>query len=526
VRFFNITGSCDPARHYMIPAERRLPECEALIAKQAYFVVHAPRQTGKTTAMKALASRLTAEGRYAALRFSCQAAQVYSEDVSAAERTVWSEIEASARAALPEELRPPALADTVTVNLIRTQLARWAEVCPRPLVLIFDEIDAMAGSSLKSVLGQLRTGFDGRPAAFPWSVILCGMRDVRDYKAASGGDPTRLGTSSPFNIKEESLRIVNFTEADIRELYGQHTAETGQAFTERALTRAWELTQGQPWLCNALAREVVEKLRVPLSEEITVDHMDEAKERLILARATHLDSLLARLQEKPVRRILAPVLAGTVTKNPTFDADFEYVMDLGLIAPTRPVRIANPIYQEVIVRVLGSPVEGMMNADPRSYVLPTGMFDMTRLLHDFAEFWRENSDVLIGSVHYREVAPQLVLMAYLHRLVNGGGHISREVGIGRKRIDLLVRWPYRGSDGQREVQREAIELKVWRDRDKKGDPLSQGLVQLEEYLAKLGLSRGTLVIFDARTDAAPVEDRTRFEEAVTATGRNVTLLRA
>jgi hypothetical protein len=526
VRFFNITGSCDPARHYMIPAERRLPGCDVLIAKQAYFVVHAPRQTGKTTTMKALARRLTAEGRYAALRFSCQNAQVFPEDVSAAEKAVWSAIETSARTALPEDLRPLGRADADPGSFLQTQLARWAEVCPRPLVLIFDEIDAIGGSGLRSILSQLRTGFDSRPAAFPWSVILCGMRDVRDYKVASGGDPARLGTSSPFNIKETSLRIVNFTEAELRELYAQHTAETGQVFTEKALLRAWELTQGQPWLCNALAREVVEELSVPPAEHITAAHFDEAKERLILARATHLDSLLARLREKPVRRILGPVLAGTLTKNPTFDADFEYVTDLGLVAPNRPVRIANPIYQEVILRVLGSPVEGMIDADPRSYITASGKLDLDRLLHDFAEFWRENCDVLTGTVSYREVAPQLVLMAYLHRLVNGGGFISPEVGIGRKRIDLLVRWPFAGGDGKRAVQREAIELKVWRDRDKKGDPLAAGLVQLDEYLAKLGLSHGVLVIFDARTDAAPVEDRTRFEEAVTSSGRKVTVLRA
>jgi hypothetical protein len=106
-RYFNVAGSCDPARHYMIPAERRLPGAEALIAKQAYFVVHAPRQTGKTTAMKALARRLTSEGRYAGLRFSCQNAGVFPDDVGAAEKTVWSMIEESARTAFPEELRPP-----------------------------------------------------------------------------------------------------------------------------------------------------------------------------------------------------------------------------------------------------------------------------------------------------------------------------------------------------------------------------------------------------------------------------------
>jgi DNA polymerase III delta prime subunit len=526
VRYFNVTGSCDPTRHYMIPAERRLPGLEALIAKGAYFVVHAPRQTGKTTAMKALARRLTAEGRYASLRFSCQNAQVYPDDVGAAEQAVWSEIERSARDALPEPLWPPPGVATAPSGFLQAQLARWAAVAPLPLVLIFDEIDAVAGPSLRSILSQLRTGFDSRPAAFPWSVILCGMRDVRDYKAASGGDPARLGTSSPSNIKEKSLRILDFTEAELRELYAQHTADTGQVFTEKAVERAFLLTQGQPWLCNALAREVIEEIAVPLTEPITAVHVDAAKERLILARATHLDSLLARLREKPVRRILGPVLAGTLRKNPSFDADFEYVTDLGLVAPRPPPRIANPIYQEVILRVLASPVEGMIDADPRSYVRASGRFDLRRLLHDFAEFWRENSEVLTGSIDYRDVAPQLVLMAYLHRLVNGGGYIAREVGVGRKRIDLMVRWSYRNRRGKRAVQREALELKVWRDRDKKGDPLAAGLLQLDAYLARLGLDRGVLVIFDARADAEPVETRTRFTRAVTASGKKVTVLRA
>src|SRR5438094_342400 len=105
----------------MIPAERRLPGCETLIAKGAYFVVHAPRQTGKTTAMKALAQRLTAEGRYAALRFSCQNAGVFSTDVGTAEKAVWSEIEASSRAILPEPLRPPARAAADPGHFLQTQ---------------------------------------------------------------------------------------------------------------------------------------------------------------------------------------------------------------------------------------------------------------------------------------------------------------------------------------------------------------------------------------------------------------------
>jgi len=254
MRRVNTAGPCRPAYNYMIPPERRMPEAIGLVDHQAYFALHAPRQTGKTTTVRALAGRLTEAGRYAALHFSCEIGRAFPEDVSAAEQAVWSSIEEAARLDLPEPLRPPARTSATTGEFLKVQLTRWAESCPRPLVLVFDEIDALEGNSLKSILSQLRAGFPSRPAAFPWSLILCGMRDVRDYKVASGGGPVRMGSSSPFNIKEESIRLGNFDEAEVRELYGQHTAETGQVFTEDAVVRAWELTQGQPWLVNALAR--------------------------------------------------------------------------------------------------------------------------------------------------------------------------------------------------------------------------------------------------------------------------------
>src|SRR5262249_52024897 len=136
-----------------------------------------------------------------------------------------------------------------------------------------------------------RDGYTGNKAAFPHSAVLCGMRDVRDYKTASGGDPSRLGTSSPFNIKITSMRLGDFTAEEVARLYRQHTTETGQEFTPDAIDRAYCYTQGQPWLVNALANDIIEEMRIAPPTTITADHVDAAKERLILARATHLDSL-------------------------------------------------------------------------------------------------------------------------------------------------------------------------------------------------------------------------------------------
>ncbi|ONH34921.1 AAA family ATPase [Protofrankia sp. BMG5.30] len=508
----------------MVPALSRLPEAPGLVEQSGYFVVHAPRQTGKTTALRALARELTTVGRYAALHFSCELGEAVGDDYGAAQLGILGEIRRRAELALPAELHPPVWPQASEADLLAAALAAWARVCPRPLVLFFDEIDALRGQSLISVLRQLRAGFADRPAAFPASVALCGLRDVRDYKAASGGDPSRLGTSSPFNIKLESLRLGDFTPDEVAELYAQHTADTGQEFTPAAVDRAIELTAGQPWLVNALAREIIEKIPVSASETITVDHVDQAKERLILTRATHLDSLAAKLAEPRVRRILEPVLAGTVTNLDTYDDDLTYTRDLGLIAPRNPVRVANPIYQEVIARVLTDGVEAVVFADPRTFVLPDGRFDLAKMLDEFTEFWTESGEILASGRRYPEAAPQFVLMGFLQRVVNGGGYVTREYGIGRGRIDLLIRWPYTTPDGKRHWQREALELKVRRAGE--ADPLRRGLIQLDGYLDRIHLDYGVLVLFDTRPDAPPITDRTTITTIPSPAGRTITLLRA
>ena len=524
MRRFNTAGPCEPSRHYMIPPLSRLPEAFDLVDQGDYFALHAPRQTGKTTTLRALAKELSAAGKFAAIHFSCEEAEPAGDDFATAEPIVLFNLRRSAEARLALELRPPTVwPEAPSGSRLSAALGAWAEACPRPLALFFDEIDALQGESLRSVLRQLRAGFPDRPGRFPWSVALCGLRDVRDYKAASGGDATRMGTSSPFNVKVASPRLGDFSEAEVRALYAQHTEETGQVFTEEALARLFDLSQGQPWLTNALAREIIEKMRVLPPEMITLEHVEQAKERLILERATHLDSLAARLQEPRVQRILQPLLAGEVLMGDAYNNDRAYVRDLGLVAANSPLRVANPIYREVIVRVLSAFVQDNVTADPRSFVRPDGRLDFPRLLAEFVEFWKEHGEVLEGGMSYHEVAPQLVLMGYLQRIVNGGGTIDREYGVGRGRIDLYVRWPYQEAPGKRALQREAMELKVWAEG--KPDPLAKGLVQLEKYLTALGLQEGTLVIFDRRPEAGAIEERTRFEEARTARGYAVRVLR-
>jgi hypothetical protein len=527
VRFFNTAGPCLPDRHYMLPPEPRLPEARGLIDRGHYFVVHAPRQTGKTTTLATLARKLTAEGEYAALHFTCEDAGPAGEDYPAAQRYLLGSLRSAARnAGLAPELLPPDPWPAAEAGLLlRTGLEAWAALCAKPLVLFFDEVDTLTGLSLVSVLRQLRAGYNARPAPFPHSVVLCGLRDVRDYKIASGGDPTRLGSASPFNIKVASLRLGDFTAEEVRELYAQHTADTGQPFADDAVAKAFDYTRGQPWLVNALAAEIVDTIRIAPPTPIDAGHVEQAKERLIQARATHLDSLVSRLNEPRVRQVVQPLIAGELAiTDETYQDDVAYLRDLGLLAPRPPAQIANPIYREVIVRVLGDTTAEKIAADPRSFVLPDGRLDFPKLLAQFADFWRQNAEVLVKGTVYHEVAPQLVIMAFIHRIVNGGGYVDREFGLGYHRIDLVIRWPYHDSDGKQAWQWEPVELKVWRP--DQTDPTPDGLRQLDSYLDRLGLDHGTLVVFDRRPTAPPLAERITFTTAQTPTGRPVTLLRA
>ena len=526
-RHFNIAGPNVADWHYTLSALARLPEVHRLVLDRAWFVLHAPRQVGKTTAMRALAQELTASGNYAALWATCEAAEPYRDDPAAAERIVIHSIGNSAELDLPIELRPPSpRADVAPGQRLTDYIQAWCQSCPRPVVLLLDEIDAMQNDALITVLRQLRGMFPNRPHGGPSTVALIGLRDVRDYKVASGGSP-HLGTASPFNVKAASMTMGSFTRADVGALYAQHTAETGQEFAVEAVDLAYEVTQGQPWLVNALMDQVLNSIRV--AGRIEVAHIARAKELLILSRSTHLDSLADKLNEPRVRAVIAPILAGEQLGAEVPQRDLEYCEDLGLLArDNKLIRIANPIYREVLPRELASVWQRRMDLPERRWALTDGRLDIRALLQAFVAFWRENGEWMVRQQAWPESAQQIVVMAFLQRLVNGGGYIEREYGLGRKRLDLLIRW-FTGVDAAglpTGEDRHALELKVWRDGQK--DPLEKGLEQIDGYLERLGLATGTLMLFDARTSAPSGdgwEKRGEFSEAQTPSGRAVTLLR-
>ena len=498
MRFFNTAGPVKPEKHYCIaPLERlNLAEVLALVRDEKYFVLHAPRQTGKTSALLALRDLLYAEGAYRCVYVNVEGGQAGREDVEQVIRTILGELASRARSIGDEFL------DAVWFDILvkygphaalREALTRWSEADAKPLVLLIDEIDALIGDSLLSVLRQLRAGYDLRPGGFPQSVVLCGVRDVRDYRIQSTAENAIITGGSAFNIKARSLRLGDFSRAEVLALLGQHTEETGQVFTAEALETIWEQTQGQPWLVNALADEACfhGAFAEVWHRPVTAEAIRAAQEQLILRRETHLDQLADKLKEERVRRVVEPLLSGGAVRH-FADRDLEYVRDLGLVAQDLPYRIANPIYAEVVPRELTWVVQGEFAQETAWYVDAAGSLDIAKLLSAFQAFFREHSEHWVERFQYKEAGPQLLLQAFLQRIVNSGGRIEREYGLGRMRTDLLIVWP----QGER-TRRFVVECKVLHKSLEQ--TVVSGLEQTTEYMDRCEAEAGHLVIFDRRT---------------------------
>jgi hypothetical protein len=492
-RIFNVAGPCQPQQHYMVEMVKAQRDVMALIEQSQYFVIHAARQTGKTTLLLSLAEKLSQQGHYYVMYCSLETAQQFS-DPSEGIPTIIQRLQLEVE--LNNQFAGYVFAENIDLTNYGTALLRaLSKLCSqldKPLVILFDEVDCLSNGTLISFLRQLRDGYVNRGRIpFVHAIALVGMRNIRDYKGKIREERETLGSASPFNIVTESLGLRNFTLEEVTEFYHQHTVETGQVFSEAVITEIYRYTQGQPWLVNALAREIVVKeLENDFSRAIEVAQVVAAAENIIKQRATHIDSLMERLKEARVQEIIEPLILGEERVYDSSHDHYQYVLDLGLIKEEAGRVIpSNPIYAEVIIRTLSHQTQMALTYIPTLRELPSyiqaGELDMRQLLGDFQGFWRENSEMWVERYQYKEAAPHLILQAYLQRVVNSGGRLTREMALGAGRLDLCL---YYGSGIY------PIELKIRYNEQS----YTRGVTQLRGYMERLGCAEGWLVVFDRR----------------------------
>ncbi len=489
-KFFNTAGACVPGKHYMTALD--FSHIKKLIDMERYFILHAPRQTGKTTLMLQFMEALNQEGTYLALYVNVEGAQALRNQVEAINRVIISRFESMAEMLLPKAYQPSQRCFEIRAmeEGLQSFLSRWCMELSKPLVVFMDEVDALIGDGLISVLRQLRSGYTQRPRAFPHAMCLIGLRDIRDYRIYSDASKRYIIGGSAFNIKDKSIRLNDFTLEQVKALYAQHTEVTAQKFTHHALQRIFDLTRGQPWLVNALGRELCfDEQAIDWKQTVHKADVETAAEILIVRRDVHLDQLADKLTEPRVARIIESILVGEQASETeteyNLNEDKQYLIDLGLVrSGERGLEIANPIYREIIPRELTAYQQDMLGINPKWYVKPDGRLDIEKVLAAYIKFYKQHHELVTKRKTYTEAAHHLLLMAWLQRIVNGGGRINREYAAGLGRLDLCIEF----ADEQ-----FAFELKLNRK-----EALSEGKEQLVDYLNRLSLDQGWLVIFSRK----------------------------
>ena len=518
IRFFNTTGPCNPEDHYMLPPEERLigAQLHRYIRDKLYWVLHAPRQTGKTTFLQNWARVINSDNKTVACYVSIERCQRLPES----ERCMPELCKAIQEYAGFSNLPVPELKTNAPNSMLSDVLINFSTlVAPKPLVLLFDETDALEGDAMISFLRQLRGGFMERGIGkFPVSIALVGMRDLKDYITAAkdGMPPSPL---SPFNIKEDSVVLSNFTQIDVENLFTQRTEETTQTINKDALDYVFEQSDGQPWIVNSLFKRATMRI---LSEDdystVTLEHIKEAREQMILARETHLDSLAVRIQEPAIRKVMESLITGTPDPCLTASEGFRICADLGLVIKKRNTpMVANPIYKEVLARHLTFSTQDAIPEPEWQWEKTDGSLDMDTLLKEFQNFWRKNSEIWEQKSDYTEAFPHLLLMAFLQRILNGGGRIEREYAAGRGRMDLVVEYNKRIY---------IIEIKLIQTYNTPEEVRKEGIAQIIKYRNSIdSAALAYLMIFDRRDSAKNLSwDKRIYWQEETVPGGIVTVV--
>ena len=496
---FNITGSCNPERHYMVDTEKRFKAVEGLIDGGAYFTINRARQFGKTTMLQMIRRRLS--DKYLIIKTSfeglgdesfksipvfvntfCSLMTNFLQNIGE-EQNVWKFFDHK---------------DLTSFEELSKVITCFCESSPKPVVLLIDEVDKSSDNQMfLNFIGILRNKYlernEGLGNTF-YSVVLAGVYDIKNLKLKLRPDAEKK-YNSPWNIAADFNVDMTFHPEEIAQMLNDYENDVHTGMDIKAISEEiYKYTTGYPFLVSYICKKIDEEF----DQEWTSESIVKAVKVLVQGNSTLMDDLSKNLENNPeFREFMYSVSVNSVSYsfsllNPMVNMGnmFSYIRD-----KNGRVVIHNLIFEEALFLYFTLDYTIKNNAKLSPFQLNyvrNGKLNMEHVVTRFADLmhqeYRKNDE------EFLERQGRLVFLSFLKPIINGIGFYYVEPQTrDNRRMDLVVTY---------DKQEFIVELKIWH-----GDKYEElGRDQLSEYLAIRGMDEGYLVTFDFsknKQDAEP-----------------------
>ena len=491
---FNITGSCNPERHYMVDLETRFEVVEKLISYGEYFTINRARQYGKTTMLNKIWHRLSGDYLVVPLSFEGWGDEAFANPatfvatfkrqmvrhlLSLREKEdlirIWQDNEAS------------------TMDNLSLTITEFCKASTNPVVLTIDEVDKSSDNQLfLNFLGMLRNKYlerdrEGMNHTFH-SIVLASVYDIKNLKLKFRSDEEKK-YNSPWNIAADFNVDMSFKPEEIAQMLGEYENDLHTGMDIKAISEEiYKYTSGYPFLVSYICKAIDEQF----DQEWTSESIVKAVKVLVQGGSTLMDDLSKNLQNNPeFCEFMYSVSVNSVSYlfsllNPMVNMGnmFSYIRN-----KEGYVVIHNLIFEEALFLyfTLDYAIKNSSKLSPfqLNYVR-NGHLNMEHVITRFADLMHQ--EYRKNDAEFLEHQGRLVFLSFLKPIINGTGFYYVEPQTrDNRRMDLVVTY---------DRQEFIIELKIWH-----GDKYEEkGRDQLSDYLATRGLNEGYLVTFDFSKD--------------------------
>lgn len=501
-KIFNVDGSCDPERHYMVDLSERLAEIKTMVDFGQYFTINRARQFGKTTTLTALSEFLKKDYEVISLDFQTISYSDFETEqsfVAAFSRELLDccdMIPVSVKEKL--ELFSTGTVKVATLSVLFKTLVELCKKSENKVVLIIDEVDTATNNQVFiDFLAQLRAYYLKRKRTTTFqSVILAGVYDVRNIKQKIRADDAHK-TNSPWNIAADFLVDMSFSAADIFGMLDEYESDhhTGMNIAQMA-NLIYDYTSGYPFLVSRLCKLIDE--RIAGSKEYpdkcsawTKAGFLEAVKNLLNEKNSLFESLSGKVDDYPeLKAVICRLLfeGQSIGYNPD-DTAIAMALMFGFVkVENSNVLIANRIFETRLYNMflLSNDEQGSdiykEGSRQKNQFIKNGYLDMRLILEKFVSCF----DEIYGDrdQKFLEEDGRRYFMLFLKPIINGTGNYYIEAKTrNNEQTDMII--DYHG-------EQYIIEMKLWH-----GDAYNtRGEKQLSDYLEHYHLKKGYMLSFN------------------------------